>query len=105
MRASSSALHGFVANIVGLGLGPPAFGMAMDMVSAYSFAQAGLGEFATRCPRGAAPANASASLLEGCAQSIAIGTQYTLAVSYVLLLWAAFHYLRAARTIRTDMRH
>lgn len=105
MRASASALHGFVANVVGVGLGPPAFGVAIDAISAQAFAQRGLGEFATQCPGGVASANAGARVVDACADSIAIGTRQTLTMSCILLLWAAFHYLRAARTIRSDMRH
>lgn len=79
-RALASALLLFIINFVGLGLGPLLTGILSDAFKQH-FTSAGLGETA----------------------ATAVGLRWALRAMVCLNLWSAFHYLRAARTLRADL--
>lgn len=97
MRATATALFFVVVNLIGLGVGPYATGALIDFAAGRRFAAAGLGDFATLCPGGVGAADAAESLRQGCASAMAQGTQDGIVVMLLVFLWAAVHYLIAAR--------
>jgi predicted MFS family arabinose efflux permease len=99
MRATSSAIMYLVTNIFGLGLAPWLLGLLIDTLAQRRFIAEGLGEFAILCPGGTATAHASAEAADACASTLARATQYGLAASTLLFVWAAAHFFLAARTL------
>lgn len=97
MRATATALFFVVVNLVGLGLGPYATGALIDWAAARRFAGTGLGEFATQCVGGVGAAHAEAALKSACKAATAQGTQDGIVLMLLVFLWAAAHYLIAAR--------
>lgn len=79
-RAVSGALLLFVLNLIGIGLGPMLVGVFSDMLRDNLMA----GGMALE------PARAD-------------GLKYSLCIMSLANLWAAFHYFRAARTLREDI--
>jgi MFS family permease len=79
-RAVASALLLFVLNLIGFGLGPMFTGMMSDAFRDY-FVAGGLP---------IEPARAT-------------GLKYALCIMSLANLWSAYHYLRAARTLREDI--
>jgi predicted MFS family arabinose efflux permease len=100
MRASSAFVVSLVLGLVGIGLGPTIVGMLSDHFAASAFR---LGTFAALCPGGKAAAGAAGPLLTGCAQASALGVRQAMMVIALLGLWAALHYLLAARNLRRDL--
>ncbi|CAM5610911.1 hypothetical protein RLIN73S_03019 [Rhodanobacter lindaniclasticus] len=78
-------------------MGPYATGALIDFAAGRRFAAAGLGDFATLCPGGVGAADAAEPLRQGCASAMAQGTQDGIVVMLLVFLWAAVHYLIAAR--------
>jgi hypothetical protein len=97
----SGALLLFVLNIIGIGLGPILSGLISD-VFALCLAD-------TTCS--AAPLSHLYSMLvakfDGAKvineQARADGLKYALCVMSVANIWSAYHYFRAARTLREDI--
>jgi hypothetical protein len=79
-RALAGALLLFIINLVGLGLGPLFTGMLSDVLKDHFVAE------------GQAALVAAAS-----------GLRWSLATMVCVNLWSAFHYVRAARTLREDL--
>ncbi len=100
MRASTTALLFLILNLIGLGLGPSAVGLASDLFARRLFSGSGLGEFAALCPGGHANPGAAPALAEACHASLVGGTRYAILACMTVLFWAAVHYLLAARSLR-----
>lgn len=97
MRAMATALFFVVVNLIGLGAGPYATGVLIDAAVERRFGQAGLADFIGQCPGGVAPADAAPALAEACARASGLGTRDGIVVMLLIFLWAAAHYLIAAR--------
>jgi hypothetical protein len=100
MRASASAIAGLAFAVVGVGLGPTFLGVASDLFAARAFAE---GDFSVACPGGAAPLGSSPGLAGACAEALAVGTQQAFSLVVIAFLWAALHFMLAARTLRQDL--
>lgn len=100
MRASTTALLFLILNLIGLGLGPSAVGLASDLYARKVFAGFNLGDFATACPGGRAAVDAGHVLTSACQSSLVGGTRYAILTCLLVLFWAAGHYLMAARSLR-----
>lgn len=95
-RATSTALLLLIINLIGYGLGPPFVGAANDFFASGLLAEGGL--TLTQCdPRTVAPENAAA-----CGAAQATGLRYALGLLLIFLVWAAFHFLAAGRTLLRD---
>jgi MFS family permease len=79
-RAVGGALLMFVINIIGIGLGPMLSGLISDLLREH-FVAGGMAVEAAR----------------------ADGLKYALCIMSVANLWSAWHYFRAARTLREDI--
>jgi predicted MFS family arabinose efflux permease len=97
MRALAASLFALAAGVVGAGLGPTVLGLLSDGFAAHAFHQ---GSFVTSCPggRGGSPAFDAA-----CRAASRQGLRDALVTVQVVYLWAAIHYLLAARTFRRDL--
>jgi predicted MFS family arabinose efflux permease len=100
MRASSAFVVSFVLGLVGIGLGPTLVGVLSDQFAMRTF---GLGAFEAMCPGGAAPHGSPQALVAACGNASAAGIREALMVMSLLCLWAALHYLLAARHLRRDL--
>jgi hypothetical protein len=100
MRASAAFAIAFVLGMIGIGLGPTLIGIMSDIFAHVAF---GGGSFAAMCPGGAAPAGASAALGTACADASQTGITWAVAAMSVGFIWAALHYLLAARDLRRDL--
>ncbi|MAT52755.1 MAG: MFS transporter [Porticoccaceae bacterium] len=100
MRASTSALHGLASAMLGLAAGPAFLGFASDLFAQRSFGLAsGGGNFSQICEASAPSANFAGH----CAAATAEGIQYALITASLGLVWAAFHYIRAAKTLKAEI--
>jgi predicted MFS family arabinose efflux permease len=99
MRAFTSAVVATVAGLLGAGLGPTLLGVASDHFAVRSFAR---GDFLRSCPGGRGVAGADAALDVACRVASAHGLRLALICGLAFFLWAAVHYLLAARTLRRD---
>jgi hypothetical protein len=79
-RALAGALLLFIINLIGLGLGPVVTGVLSDVLKNH-FVRGGDSELV----------------------AAADGLRWSLVVMVSASLWAAFHYIRAARTLREDV--
>lgn len=93
MRATSTALLYLTVNLFGAGFGPPIAGLLSDKIAA-----AALGNQAALCATKAAQA---AEPL--CKTASATGVRWALVICTLAFVWAAIHYLIAARTVRRDL--
>jgi predicted MFS family arabinose efflux permease len=99
MRATVAFVFFLVVGLVGVGLGPTLVGLLSDEFASHSF---GLGDYASRCPGGVARA-LTAGLSDGCRVASSVGLQRAMMGVACVAVWAALHFLLAARTIRKDM--
>jgi hypothetical protein len=97
MRALAAALFGMTTGVIGAGLGPTVLGLASDYFAAHAFHH---GDFIASCPGGRSP---SAALDGACRAASTLGLRTSLVWIQVVYMWAAIHYLLAARTFRQDM--
>lgn len=97
MRATATALLYLSVNLFGMGLGPTLTGFLSDRFAAASFAG---GQYARQCAGGMAADPALDTL---CRAAAANGLRWALIASTVAFVWAAFHYLLAARSLRRDL--
>jgi MFS family permease len=102
-RAVSGALLLFVLNIIGIGIGPVLSGFISDV-----FALCIADSICAAQPL----THISGALMSKLAGSKAIdenalanGLKYALCVMSVANLWSAYHYFKAARTLREDIAH
>jgi len=100
MRASSAFLVSVMLGLVGIGIGPTLVGWLSDHFATRTFT---LGVFKAVCPGGAAPAGSAPDLVAACRDASATGLRSALMVMTLLCLWAAVHYLIAARHLRADL--
>jgi MFS family permease len=96
MRATATAFLYLTVNLFGMGLGPPLTGFLSDKFSAALLT----GDLAERCRAGGVASGADAV----CRAAAASGIRWALVVSTLAFIWAAIHYLIAARTLRNDLR-
>jgi MFS family permease len=94
MRATATALLYLTVNLFGMGLGPLVTGFLSDHLAEATFGE-GYGQ---RCR--AAASNGVDAL---CQTASATGLRWALVLSTIAFLWAAIHYLLAARTLRKDL--
>lgn len=99
MRASASAILGIAMQLVGASLGTAFTGFASDRLARHAYA----GDYAAACPAGLAPPGAPAAIVAACHQASATGLRRALLLCALFFLWAAFHSLMAARTLRRDL--
>jgi hypothetical protein len=100
-RAIASAILTLVINLIGLGLGPALIGLASDTFAANAFT--GAGDFLSACPGGQAPAGAATEAAQACTSAAFTGLQRALVMSSAIYLWAAVHFVLAARTLERDL--
>jgi predicted MFS family arabinose efflux permease len=100
MRATVTSMLFLAHAIVGLSLGSLAVGLLSDFYAAQSFT---LGVFGEMCKGGGQAATLEASLKTACRIASADGVQYAIMTVSPLYLWAALHYLAAAKHIK-DVR-
>jgi predicted MFS family arabinose efflux permease len=99
MRASSAfVMSGLVLGLVGIGLGPTAVGFISDRFATHVFAG-----YMASCPGGRAPHGSLPALAEACRSAGATGVRQALMVMALLCVWAAVHYVLAARNLRKDL--
>jgi len=99
MRATVAFVFFLVVGLVGVGLGPTLVGLLSDSFAAHLFT---LGDYSLRCPGGVARA-LTAGLDDACQSASSAGLRYALIGVSGISLWAALHFLLAARNIRKDM--
>jgi hypothetical protein len=103
-RAVSGALLLFVLNLIGIGMGPMLSGFFSDVIALFISDQATYSNALLQLK------SALASKFAGNKASdpgaLADGLKYALCIMSVANLWSAYHYFRAARTLREDIaRH
>lgn len=91
MRATAASLVGIVTNLVAAGGGPMMVGLLSDRFAARAYGPG----FAADC--------AAAAPSAACTAASAEGLTMAMLATASLFLWAAFHLLLAARTIRRDL--
>lgn len=116
-RATATAVLFFVLNLVALGFGPPLTGVLIDHLGAFHHAfpdapgilpalgglfSADGAAFAAACPGGAGAVAGSPGDL-ACRAAVTLATRQGVLVAYGVGLWAAVHYLLAARALRRGM--
>jgi hypothetical protein len=103
MRASASFVINIVFGLVGVGLGPTLIGKLSDLLAHRAF---GAGSFNTLCPGGIAASGADETLASACRAASGTGIMQALSVFSTLFIWAAVHFLLAARSLERDLnRH
>ena len=100
MRAMATAFVWMVMGLIGAGLGPTLLGVASDFFAGRAFASA---DFLGQCPGGRAAAGAGAALDAACRAASTQGLKMALVCGAAFFLWAALHFLLAARTVRRDL--
>jgi hypothetical protein len=74
--------------------------MASDLFAKLAF---GSGNFIQSCPGGRAAAGADAGLAAACHDASGGGLRIAMICGAMFFLWAALHFLLAARTLRRDV--
>lgn len=92
MRATATAILYLAVNLFGLGLGPPVTGFLSDRIAEWSLGGAG-----------ASCSAAVQAASEACHAAAATGVRWALVASTLAFLWAALHYLAAAKTLKADL--
>lgn len=103
MRASTSAINGLLSAVLGLAGGPMFLGFFSDWFAQRALAQA-LGDVqlgATCHP--SALASVGETVATACANASALGVKYAMVAASFGMLWAAVHYLCAARTLTDEI--
>jgi hypothetical protein len=100
MRATVAFTFFFVVGILGLGAGPALVGALSDSFAAARF---DAGRYVALCPGGKAAATADAVLTNSCHAASSAGLQFALVCIACIGIWAALHFVLAARTLRADM--
>ena len=100
MRGTSAFVVSLVLGLVGVGLGPTLVGFLSDFFAQRAFT---LGDFQTLCPGGAALASAGQGAADACKVASATGVRHAVMVVALLSVWAALHFLLAARDVRKDL--
>lgn len=100
MRATTAALSAVVVGLLGAGLGPTMLGVASDWFASQAF---GMGDFIASCPGGRAPSGAAEAVDVACRSAATEGLRNALIAVQIFFIWAAVHYLLAARTLKQDL--
>jgi MFS family permease len=100
MRATTTAVTFVVLGLLGSGLGPTLLGMASDFFATRAF---GAEDFIASCPGGRAAAGAPEGLDNACRAASTQGLRHALMAVQIVFLWAAVHYMFAARTLKQDL--
>ncbi len=100
MRSLAAALLAIAMGVIGAGFGPTVLGVMSDHFAARAFHHA---DFIAVCPGGRGPSGASVSQDAACRAASSHGLREALIWVQIIYVWAAFHYLRAARTFRQDL--
>jgi len=100
MRALAAAIFALASGVLGAGLGPTVLGVVSDYFAAHAFH---VGAFIQSCPGGRAAVGASRALDAACRAASTQGLRHALIWVQVVYVWAAIHYLLAARTLRQDL--
>jgi len=100
MRATAAGIVGMVTGLLGMGLGPSVLGILSDFFARRAFAG---GDFPASCPGGHAGAGTAAALDAACREASMLGLRHALAVILIFFLWAAIHFLVAARSLRQEL--
>jgi MFS family permease len=101
-RATVTALAGICMGMIGAGLGPLLGGISIDLAGEHLFGQAGFSGFATACPGGLPGPGASAEIAGLCAPILARATQLSLLLWAPTMLWPAWHFWLASRSIKGE---
>jgi len=96
IRATAAAIFVLISSLIGMGLGPFFSGSLSDYLTARAFADAHDGAFAAAC-------GAPAPRPDGCAAAEADGMRMSITILSLFSLWAAAHFVLAARTIKRDL--
>jgi hypothetical protein len=103
MRASASFLINVVFGLVGVGLGPTLIGVLSDVMAHRAFTT---GSFDALCPGGRAVPGADVLIADACAAASASGILQAIGVFSMFFLWAAVHFLLAAKhLVRLDQTY
>jgi len=100
MRSIATALLAAATGIIGAGLGPTVLGVVSDHLAAAAFHA---GDFIASCPGGRGPSGAAMTLDAACRAASSQGLRRALIGVQIIYVWAAFHYVLAARTLRRDL--
>ena len=100
MRAMAAALMAMAAGVIGAGLGPTVLGFASDDFAAHAFQH---GALLASCPGGRGAPGAARALDAACRAASGQGLRTALVWVQLVYVWAAIHYLLAARTFRQDL--
>jgi hypothetical protein len=88
-----------VSGLLSAGLGPTVLGMASDFFATRAFEGP---DFIASCPGGRGPDGSGSALDIACLSASTDGLRYALIGVLVFLLWAAIHYVLAARHLKDD---
>jgi hypothetical protein len=99
MRASAIAIFGVFTGLLGAGLGPTITGFVSDWTARRQF---NLVDFDAACQGGRAISGLEAVDM-ACQAASAAGMRGALILACILFVWAALHFLLAARTIQKAM--
>lgn len=100
MRATVAFTFFFVVGIVGIGAGPALVGGLSDFFAAARFSG---GDYTALCPGGVSAATATEALRASCHAASSAGLKFALVCIASVGIWAALHFVLAARTLRADM--
>jgi len=101
-RATVTAIAGICMGMIGAGLGPLLGGISIDLLSEHLFATAGFSGFASACPGGLPGPNAAPSVAALCGPLLARATQLSLLLWAPTMIWPAWHFWLASRSIREE---
>lgn len=102
-RATVTAIAGICMGMIGAGMGPLLGGISIDLMSEHLFSLAGLSGFASACPGGLPGPNAAAEIAALCAPLLARATQLSLLLWAPTMIWPAWHFWAASRSIRGEV--
>ena len=101
-RATVTAIVGICMGLIGAGFGPLIGGITIDLLAEHLFRQAGHAGYGAACPGGMPLASAPATIAQLCEPLLARATQLSLLAWAPTMVWPAFHFWRASRSIRTE---
>ena len=100
MRGSSAFVASLVLGLVGVGLGPTLVGFLSDFFAQRAFT---LGGFKAMCPGGVGLVSGGPSLADACKVASATGVRHAVMAVALVCIWAALHFLLAAKHLRKDL--
>lgn len=101
-RATVTAIAGICMGMIGAGMGPLLGGISIDLLGEHVFGQAGFSGFAAACPGGLPGPQTAPAISTQCAPVLARATQLSLLVWAPTMLWPAFHFWLASRSIADE---